>query len=180
MVSANTTYQKQMKFRTCPVFIYDDEASPSVSLSLGVNQKGAAVCVVISGPLFQQGCVWELLVLQNSCSVRVMCWNHLHPLRQLQHLLAHRSQSKERTQCRDESACSVIFFRGSWCRVWTKANPTTPIPPAALTYSILPKTFRLWYVRPLHGRIDSPAHTNKHPTAIQIIPWIMTEKWWGG
>lgn len=96
-----------------------------------------------------------------SCGVRMMCWNLLNPLLQLQHLPAHGDQSEQRTRSRDESAHSVIFSGNPGGGLGTKAKPQHPRnTPVASTLSILPTTSWLWYVRPLRGGTVSPAHTS--------------------
>lgn len=71
-------------------------------------------------------CVRAAGAVRWSCGVKMMCWNHLNPLLQLQHLPAHGDQSEQRAWSRDESAHSVIFSENPGGGLRTKAMPSTP------------------------------------------------------
>lgn len=113
------------------------------------------------GPGPEGLCVGAAGAVSWSCGVRMMCWNHLNPLLQLQHLPARSDQSEGRARSRDELAHSVIFSGNPGGGLGTKAKPRHPrTTPVASTLSILPTTSWLWYVRPLRGGTVSPAHTS--------------------
>lgn len=116
------------------------------------SQRGAApegLCVRAAG------------AVRWSCSVRMMCWNHLNPLLQLQHLPACSDQSERRAKSHDESAHSVIFSENPGGGIGTKDRPLQPRnAPVASTLSILPTTFWLWCVRPLRGGTVFPVYTS--------------------